>query len=508
MTVMALFSGDKPPVTDGERELWYCLQVATRDRPDDRQGSDANEAARLQGSSRSRPEKDDPETGGAPEAPSGKRLEMRPTAELQSSSTGPHALVQRFQLLVTGGPDRSVQCHSSGRRLVIGTQPTADLVLHDRTVSRFHCEIAIEEGRAVARDLGSRNGTFVDGVSIVHAHLRSGATIRIGQTEIGFRLSSDHVKIPLFPDERFGTMVGKSVAMRAAFVWLDRAAASEATVLLEGETGTGKEAAAESIHSQSSRREGPFVVVDCSAIPPDLLESELFGHEKGAFTGAVAPRQGAFRAATSGTIFLDEIGELSQDLQPKLLRVLERREIKAVGTDHYEPIDVRVVAATNRNLQAEVNARRFRSDLYYRLAVLQVRLPPLRERPEDLPPLVENILASLGAGDRPEAAQLRTREFIDGLAQHAWPGNVRELRNYVERCLAFRGEAPPLSPEAAAQGARFDPNQPFKIARDAFERYYIDQMLKLHEGNVTAAARAAQIDRAFFYRLLWRYGLR
>jgi DNA-binding NtrC family response regulator len=281
-------------------------------------------------------------------------------------------------------------------------------------------------------------------------------------------------------------------------------------VLLEGETGTGKEVAAESIHLESQRRDGPFVIVDCSAIPPDLLESELFGHERGAFTGAAGSREGAFEAADGGTIFLDEVGELSAELQPKLLRALERRHVKRVGGNQYVDVNVRVVAATNRRLRAEVNEHRFRSDLYYRLAVVEVRLPSLRERPEDLPALVEHLLALLGARDDPQAEELRSREFLATLARHQFPGNVRELRNYLERCLALR-EPVPLVP-SAEDGPMPDLDQPLKVARERWtrvlERRYVEGQLSRHQGNVTAAARAAAVDRMYFHRTLRRYGLR
>jgi transcriptional regulator with PAS, ATPase and Fis domain len=284
--------------------------------------------------------------------------------------------------------------------------------------------------------------------------------------------------------------------MRAVFALLERAAASQATLLVEGETGTGKEAAAESVHKTGARRDQPFVVVDCSALPPHLLESELFGHEKGAFTGAQARRQGAFELASGGTVFLDEVGELAPDLQPKLLRVLERQEVKRVGSDRYTKVDVRIVAATHRNLRSDVNTKKFRSDLYYRLAVLVVTLPPLRERVEDLPLLVEELLERLEV-DPAAAARLRTPAFTAELAAHRWPGNVRELRNYLERSLAL--------PD---RGETAHPPRSYKQAREAWERAYVEELLRAAAGNVAAAARQAGLDRAAFYRLLWRHGMR
>jgi predicted component of type VI protein secretion system len=274
--------------------------------------------------------------------------------------TGKHKEVQRFWLTVTAGPDAGASFTSSGERSVIGTHESADLVLHDDTVSRFHCEIDLSSGQPVLRDLESRNGTVVNGLSVLAAHLRDDALLRLGRSELRFKLRSDPVLLPVYAEERFGHMVGRSVVMRRAFTVLERAAESDAAVLLEGETGTGKELAAESIHDKSARRERQFLVVDCAAIPSDLLESELFGHEKGAFTGASATREGAFEAANGGTIFLDEIGELALDLQPKLLRALERKQVKRVGSNRYVEADVRVIAATNRNLRREVNERRFR----------------------------------------------------------------------------------------------------------------------------------------------------
>jgi two-component system, NtrC family, response regulator GlrR len=318
-------------------------------------------------------------------------------------------------------------------------------------------------------------------------------------------------------DDRFGRMIGRSPAMQAVFDVLAKAAPSDATILLEGETGTGKEVSAESIHRTSSRRDKPFMVVDCGAMPPQLLESELFGHERGAFTGAVSSRQGVFEAAGGGTVFLDEIGELSIDLQPKLLRVLERREVRRVGTNNHVPVNVRLIAATNRSLSEQVATQKFRSDLYYRLAVVEVKLPPLRERAGDLPLLVDHLVRGFGAVDEATLARVRAPEFQEALARHSWPGNIRELRNFLERCVALRDFAPPRAtapgmtsltgPEAAV-----NIGQPLREAREAwvsaFERRYLEELLRQHENRVSSAARAAGVDRIYFYRLLWKHGLR
>jgi two-component system, NtrC family, response regulator GlrR len=446
------------------------------------------------------------------------------TVQLVRSSDGSHAVMPPLTLTVTAGVDRGLVHAATGQRVVVGVHPSADLVLHDGTVSRFHCEVAVDGDHVSIKDLGSRNGTFVDGVSIVHAHLKTGSRIAIGSSELEFGLGREPLRIEISKSARFGALVGESTPMRAVFALLDRAAKSEATVLLSGETGTGKEIAAESLHAASARGKGPFVVVDCGAIPGELLESELFGHEKGAFTGAVNARAGAFEVAEGGTVFLDEIGELGLELQPKLLRVLERKHLKRVGQSRYVPVDVRVIAATNRNLQSEVNSRRFRADLYYRLAVLEVRLPALRERPEDVPLLVEHILAGLGASSQPEAAVLRGEAAALELMRHPWPGNVRELRNYVERCLALADRGPLSLPDAGGEapaGAELDRESGgtsdaapgnLRSARQSwlreFEKRYLEELLAQNGGNVSAAARSAGIDRKYLYRLLWRNGLR
>jgi DNA-binding NtrC family response regulator len=317
-------------------------------------------------------------------------------------------------------------------------------------------------------------------------------------------------------------MVGGSAVMRAVFAILERAAPTAATILLEGETGTGKGAAAESIHRASDRAEKPFVVVDCSAIPATLLESELFGHEKGAFTGAAARRVGAFEEADGGTIFLDELGELPLDLQPKLLRALEERAIRRVGSNLHRPVDLRVIAATNRDLRSEVNAGRFRADLYYRLAVVRVTLPALRNRTEDLPLLVGRLLHTMRVTDS-RAAFFGSSEFISRLQGASWPGNVRELRNYVERCLVFQdskleaNDPTPAVPAKSAAGVSMKPGfhvdarEPYSEERrrviDEFEGAYLTSLMNEHQGRTVFAARAAGLDRVYLYRLLRKHGL-
>jgi transcriptional regulator with GAF, ATPase, and Fis domain len=379
-------------------------------------------------------------------------------------------------------------------------------VLGDDTVSRHHFTLRVDEAGVRVIDAGSRNGTTVDGLRVRDAWARSSSLIVAGATTLRLRLLDDVVELPLSTRDHFGGLVGGSAAMRQVFAILERVAASDATVLIEGETGTGKELAAEAVHEESARSGGPFVVLDCSAISASLIESELFGHVRGAFTGAVADRPGALEAADGGTIFLDEIGELPLDLQPKLLRALERREIRRVGANDVRRVDVRVVAATNRSLAAEIDAGRFREDLYYRLAVVTVELPPLRERPDDIALLARRFAAELGRGATLSDRALRAFE------SQAWPGNVRELRNAVARTLSL-GEpsGEPAEPAPVATGV-IDLSVPLVVARDrlidGFEERYLREALRQTGGNVTRAAEIAGVSRKFIQRALKRYNLR
>jgi two-component system, NtrC family, response regulator GlrR len=410
--------------------------------------------------------------------------------------------VRRLRLLDPAG---KVIADLGVPRSSIGQHPSNDVVLADRTISRFHCEILLDEGGARVRDLQSRNGTRVDGTRVVEAYLSDGAELRLGRAPIHVRLGDERVAQLVSERTELGPLVGHSASMRAAFALLEKAAASETTVLLEGETGTGKEGAAEALHLGSPRRDKPLVVVDCAAIPATLMESELFGHEKGAFTGASARRAGAFEEADGGTILLDEIGELPLELQPKLLRALERKEIRRVGSNQMSRVDVRLIAATHRDLRAAVNDHQYRADLYYRLSVVRITLPPLRERLEDIPLLVGRLLQRMGA--RPEvSAELQRPEFLAGLQRHSWPGNVRELRNFLERCTVFQQPMP-------LEGKEGGPGEPASFAEarqlsiDAFERGYLERLMASHDGKVAAAAQQAGMGRAHLYRLLHKHGL-
>ena len=425
---------------------------------------------------------------------------------------------RRFKVEVVDGEDEGTSITADDRRCSVGTQEGNDLVLTDPTVSRFHCEIAVDSdgGRFRVDDLGSKNGIRVGGIHLLSGSIASGHEITVGRTRI--KISSTNVEVALEAgtSASFGELIGESAAMRDVFTKLERAAASDATVLIEGETGTGKEGAAVGLHSQSVRAAGPFVVLDCGALPANLVESELFGHEAGSFTGARGRQIGAFEEANNGTLFLDEIGELGIDLQPKLLRALESRSISRIGSREQIPCDVRVVAATNRDLRAEVNNGAFRADLYYRLAVVRLRLPALRERPGDFGLLAQHLLTKLGA-DSEQRSALTSDEFVAQLARAPWLGNVRELRNHLEHCLVMRELTPPESgagAQALAEGSdeEFDLGTSYDEARrrsiESFERRYIGALLESHGGKVAVAAKEAGINRAYLYRLIKKYSLK
>lgn len=451
-------------------------------------------------------------------------------------SDGPEVRALRrrpLRLTVVQGPDRGSSRTLADDHIVIGTHESCNLVLTDSTVSRQHLAIDLVPTGYRLRDLDSLNGTFVGGLRIGEVESTGDVRVRVGESELELRTDAKAVDIELPPRTRLGSLLGRSAAMRRIFDLIERVAPSPVTVLITGESGTGKEVTARTIHEHSPRADGPFVVVDCAALPPTLIESELYGHERGAFTGAEKNRKGAFELASGGTLFLDELGELPLELQTRLLGVLERRQVQPLGSSQPRSVDVRLVAATNRDLRREVNRGNFRSDLYFRLAVVTLEMPALRDRPEDIPLYVEAFTAEqarLG-----QSVSIRP-ETIEALMRRPWPGNVRELRNALERAAALGdvgsvGQTPaPVSDEptgassvgtargdtvrvgTARVGTIIDPSVPFKTAKGLliaeFEEAYVRALMNDHDGNITQAARSADIDRVYLLRLLDKFDLR
>jgi len=437
----------------------------------------------------------------------------------QSTRARPHieqARYARIRVAVTRGPDKGLVLEAAGKTLRIGTAPDCDLLLTDDSVSRRHCEVELTETAFRVRDPGSTNGVRIGGMRVFDVAASSALEIALGETTIAITPLAETEDRPRVDHQRFGDVLGASRKMRELFAELERLAPTQLSMLIEGETGTGKDLVAESIHRQSPRADGPFVVFDCSACAPTLIESELFGHERGAFTGAEAARPGVFEEANGGTLFLDEIGELPKDLQPKLLRVLERREVKRLGARRPEPIDLRVLAATNKNLSAEVKANNFRQDLYYRLAAARVYVPPLRERADDLPLLVAHFIALEAPSLSPKVIAPQIWEMF---AAHRWPGNVRELRNAVQRLLvapelALHADDGPSSASPISddpQGTTGSAPEPLRVARrtaaDTFERSYLRALLARTSGNVTRAAAIAEVSRQMIQKLMRKHGM-
>ncbi len=430
-----------------------------------------------------------------------------------------------FCLRIIEGPDSGTELSLDGDRVVrllIGTSPACNAQLTDPRVSRRHATVELVGRRLRIRDHDSTNGTFVDGVSIVDAYLRGGEIVRIGGTAMRVDEVGPYREVSLPTVVQFGRVIGASVAMRRLYPLCVRLAQTDVPVVIEGETGTGKEQLAEALHEEGPRSKGPFVVFDCTAVAPSLIESELFGHEKGAFTGSTATRRGVFERADGGTLLIDEIGDLPTELQPKLLRAIERSEVTRVGGERPISVNVRLLAATRRDLDHEVQLGRFRDDLFHRIAVTRIELPPLRERAGDV-----RLLASYFCTQLHADADSIPGDLLRRWDDYAWPGNVRELRNAVMRRVALgdlADEAPSsddaptvareLPPGARASG---DPiaqiiamELPLAEARqkvvDEFEARYLEQLLASHGGNVTRAAAAAGVARRHLQRLKARFG--
>jgi DNA-binding NtrC family response regulator len=478
---------------------------------------------------------------------------------------------RRCQLTVMSGPASGQSVEVNKPVFRVGKGEDCDLVITDPTVSRLHFVIENQQGAYVIRDNASTNGTWIDQFRIREAYLRPGVVVRAGQVQLKFESLFKPIDIAPSTDDRFGSLVGRSVRMRQIFTMLERVAKTDATVVIFGETGTGKSAIAQAIHEASSRKSGPFITVDCGAIAENLIESELFGHEKGAFTGATAMRRGALERAHGGTLFIDELVDLRLDLQPRLLRVLEEREVRRVGGNDAIKLDVRIIAASRFDLWREVEAKKFREDLYFRLAVFTIPLPSLRERKEDIPLLAQAFARSLKGGEN--LLQRLTPNVLDRLSNHPFPGNVRELRNVIERAMYLDSDPnellgpmvmpdgasapfsspptpapiPSVAPLSSTTGpyapvnvgpppsalvddtapvptvsvpgviddARVpltaDCSLPFKDAKEKlleqFEAEYFRRILARAGGNASAVARLAGIDRKHVYTLAKKHGL-
>ena len=430
----------------------------------------------------------------------------------------PVRLVHKLRVSVDEGPDAGATCApDDGASLAIGTGPDNQLVLTDPAVSRYHLELRRGAAGVAVSDLGSRNGTWVGNVRVERAIVPAGTRIKIGDTTITVDDAGSTVAPPLAEAPRPADLVGDSEAMREVARLIHRLARVDSSVLIQGETGCGKEVVARALHDASPRRAGELVVVDCGSMPATLVSCLLFGHEKGAFTGADARRAGAFERAEGGTVLLDEIGELPLEVQPALLGVLERRSFTRVGGAQPIDVDVRVLAATHRDLRAEVNAGRFRADLYFRLAVARVVIAPLRERPEDIEPLVRHFAERLTGDPDPSSSLGPLAGALDALRAHPWSGNVRELRNVVETALVM-GEIELGEPGAKpAAPAPRDPGDPGEHAsyREAraralhrFEAEYLRALIDACGGNASEAARRARMDRPYLLTLLRKHGLR
>jgi DNA-binding NtrC family response regulator len=420
-----------------------------------------------------------------------------------------------FVLSAVSGPDAGKTFEidvSRGGRVFLGQSMACTVQLEDETVSRRHAAFDVVDGALRLTDLGSTNGTFVNGVRALDVVLTGGETIRVGADVFRLQPGDDPVETATDPQTGFGRFVGASPEIRRLYPTMRRMAASDIPVVIEGETGTGKEVLAEAFHEQGTRASGPFVVFDCTTVVADLMEAALFGHERGAFTGALASTPGLFEQADKGTLFIDEIGDLDLALQPKLLRAIERAEVRRIGGRRSIGVNVRVLAATRRDLDREVQAGRFREDLFFRLAVGRIELPPLRNRRKDIPLLASHFWRELG-GD-PAAL---TGDLLRRLEDYDWPGNVRELRNAIARRIALgdlpkaeRGSSPATaSPSTDAIQAIIDLDLPFPIARDRitalFEQRYVATVLSRHAGNVTRAAHASGIGRRYFQTIRGRH---
>ncbi len=417
-----------------------------------------------------------------------------------------------IELEIVSGPDAGLKCSLPLSTITFGTARDNDVVLTDRTVSRHHAEISFGADGLLIRDLGSTNGTFCQNVKVVEAFLQPGVGCSLGETGIRIQQRTEERQYEIGNEQHLGALVGSTEPMRELYGLIKAVAPAPTTVLITGESGSGKEMVASTVHELSGRA-GPLVVFDASVTEQEMVRNDLFGHIKGAFTGATGARDGAFRRADGGTLFIDEIGELPLELQPRLLRVLESREVVPVGSDRPQKVDVRVIAATHRDLEAMVNEGAFRADLFYRLSVITIQVPPLREIKEDIPLLVRNFTTKLGLTCR------LTRDALAAMQRYEWPGNVRELRNVLERAAVLcQGrdicpehlrlvEGRRASPQPASAATAPEPTVSSPDQLKAFERRMIEEAMGRNRNNKAAVARELKMSLSTLKRRIVDYGL-
>jgi DNA-binding NtrC family response regulator len=416
--------------------------------------------------------------------------EGTPVTRIVQRGGQPVRVVRSCVVEVLSGADAGLRREVEAAEFVIGTHESNQVVLTDATVSRHHLQVTATPDGYRVTDVGSSNGTYAGALQVMDVRISGPVMLQLGGTTVRLGPGTVEHEVPAATVSEFGPLVGRSLSMRELFAQLEQVAQSDCAVLLQGETGVGKERVAEALHQASARAAGPLVVVDCAALAPGLMESELFGHMRGAFTGASDDRPGLIEQANGGTLFLDEIGELPLTLQAKLLGTLERRQVMRLGTTRSRPVQFRVIAATNRHLMQMVNQGQFRADLFYRLAVVRLRVPPLRERMEDIPLLVGRHLSELRAREGAGVPTELSAVAMAHLYAQPWPGNVRELFNTIEQiALVAAGPA----------GARDGTFVPYAAARDQFlqefDQRYLHEALAQCNYNMSETARRTGIER-------------
>ncbi len=436
------------------------------------------------------------------------------TIVLPSPSDIPQGAWQKPRILVTAGPLQGREFVMTRSVFSIGSGINNDLSIADTTVSKHHCELVIDDKGLKVIDLGSTNGTSIEGVRVTSARLAPNTEIQLGKTRIIVPVVAEKQDMPVSTREHFGACIGRSPAMRHVFYLAENVAPTDATVLITGEMGTGKEELAQELHNFSLRKDKPFIVIDCSGMTVERAERELFGRGD-----CEPPHPGALDLADGGTLLLDEIDALPLDFQPLLLRVLDKLETRRIGESESHKVNIRFILATQKNLAQEVQQGTFREDLFYRISVAKIDIPPLRRRKEDIPLLLKAIIMRLHGSD-----ELRQWAEQDGtisvLKRYDWPGNVRELRNMIER-IHYSGHYPMdltaflqthKNAEAAEPELVFTADRPFKDAKndliEDFERKYLNDLLARNSQNISKSARIAGIERAYLQRLIRKYGMR